>query len=142
MDWLDLFVGSDGTLCLLRKSHLKLYLHLQIFKWNIILEDEEQCWNLVKEIRESKVQEISPCALEYFDSNSLKRLKPEFSNISPGAMAALYFEQDIQSMDDYDRYLEAWFEFLDNMRVPLEDSWFSQSDADLEKFRNFGIDFL
>ncbi|QPJ63348.1 MAG: FAD-binding oxidoreductase [Candidatus Nitronauta litoralis] len=138
MDWLDLFVGSDGTLCLFTKITLKTIPSPADFLSGILfLEDEEQCWNLVKEIRESKVQEISPCALEYFDSNSLKRLKPEFSNISPGAMAALYFEQDIQSMDDYDRYLEAWFEFLDNMRVPLEDSWFSQSDADLEKFQEF-----
>lgn len=138
MDWLDLFVGSDGTLCLFTNVTLKMIPSPADFLSGILfLKNEEQCWKLVEDIRESKVQDISPCALEYFDSNSLEKLKPEFPNIAPEAKAALYFEQDAESREDYDRYLEIWFEFLEQKSVPLDDSWFAQSEADLVTFQEF-----
>ncbi len=138
MDWLDLFVGSDGTLCLFSEIRLKLkpspagYLSGILF-----IEDEERCWEIVEAIRNSELKEISPCALEYFDFNSLQKLKPEFSNIPTGSKAALYFEQDIETAEDFDRYLEIWYEFLENMAISLEDSWFSQTEGDQDKFKKF-----
>ncbi len=138
MDWLDLFVGSDGTLCLFGRIKLKLIAPPAEFLSGILfLNDEEICWRLVKAIRESKTNEISPCSLEYFDDYSLQKLKPEFPNIPTDAKAALFFEQDIKTHEEYEKTLEAWFEFLEGREFELLDSWFAQSDADLKKFHEF-----
>ena len=138
MDWLDLFIGSDGTLCLLGRIRLKLIASPAEFLSGILfLSDEKICWQLVQAIRESKTDEISPCSLEYFDDYSLQKLQPEFPNIPPTARAALFFEQDIKTHEEYDKTLQAWFEFLEGKEFELLDSWFAQSDADLKKFHEF-----
>ena len=67
----------------------------------------------------------------------LGRLKQKFSNIPEKAQAALFFEQDVASAQEYDLCLEAWYEFLEKEKVLLEDSWFAQGPQDIEKFYDF-----
>jgi len=138
MDWVDLFVGSDGTLALFTSARLKLFPSPDDFLSGILFfEKEEACWQLVSKIRDSDVERINPCSLEYFDRFSLKRLKPKFSSIPSNSQAALFFEQDIERSEDLDPAMEAWYEFLESENVSLEDSWFAQSAKDIEKFHDF-----
>ncbi|NIQ01859.1 MAG: FAD-binding protein [Nitrospinaceae bacterium] len=138
MDWLDLFIGSDGTLCLFTECRLKLLPSPADFLSGVLFFDnEEASWDLLEKLRDSKNVEISPCALEYFDERSLHRLKKEFSNIPDRAQAALYFEQEVNRREDYDPLLEAWFMFLEGEQTLLEDSWFAQSPKDIERFHEF-----
>ncbi len=138
MDWLDLFIGSDGTLCVFTGCTLRLMKTPADFLSGILfMEQEELCWRLLEKIKTSKAQNIDPCSLEYFDRHSLQRLKRKFANIPDSARAALFFEQDVASQDDYDPCLEAWYAFLETEAVLLEDSWFAQSPKDLEKFHDF-----
>ncbi len=138
MDWLDLFIGSDGTLCVFTECTLRLMKTPADFLSGILfMEQEELCWRLLENIRNSKAPHIDPCSLEYFDSHSLQRLKQKFANIPDSARAALFFEQDVASQDDYDPCLESWVAFLETEAVLLEDSWFAQSPKDLAKFHDF-----
>jgi D-lactate dehydrogenase (cytochrome) len=141
MDWLDLFIGSDGTLALFTRIRLKLLPRPEEFISGILFFDnEETCWELVYKIRSLKSDTISPCALEYFDYFSLKKLKPTHSQIPECARAALFFEQDIVKKEDYDSSLESWFEFLSRENVSLDDSWFAENAKDRQKFHDFRHD--
>ncbi len=141
MDWLDLFIGSDGTLGLFTRIRLKLLPRPEEFISGIVFFDrEEACWELVEKIRALEKTQISPCSLEYFDRYSLKKLQKNHSNIPETAQAALFFEQDVEKSADYDSALEAWFEFLTGEEVSLDDSWFAQSTKDLQRFHQFRHD--
>ena len=138
MDWLDLFIGSDGTLCVFTECTLQLLKAPADFLSGILfMEQEEACWELLEKIKLTQSSKISPCSLEYFDSRSLQRLKHKFGNIPEKAQSALFFEQDVASPQEYDLCLETWYEFLENENVLLEDSWFAQGPKDIEKFHDF-----
>ncbi len=138
MDWLDLFIGSDGTLCVFTECTLKLLKAPADFLSAILfMEHEEVCWKLLEKIRGSEESKISPCSLEYFDRRSLQRLKQKFGNIPEKAQAALFFEQDVASQQEYDLCLETWYGFLEKEKVLLDNSWFAQGPKDIEKFYDF-----
>jgi D-lactate dehydrogenase (cytochrome) len=101
------------------------------------MDQEEACWELLEKIKKTRSSKIAPCSLEYFDRRSLLRLKQKFSNIPAKAQAALFFEQDVASQQEYDLCLETWYGFLENEKVLLEDSWFAQDPKDIEKFHDF-----
>ena len=141
MDWLDLFIGSDGTLGLFTRIRLKLIPRPEDFVSGVLFFDtEEACWQLVEKIRSNDEPAISPCALEYFDQFSLKKLGPNHPNIPDSARSALFFEQDVLKKEDYDTTLEAWFDYLSAQNVSLDDSWFAQNAKDRQKFHDFRHD--
>ena len=138
MDWLDIFIGSDGTLGGFTECTLKLLkAPFEFLSGILFMEQEEKCWELLEKIRASQEDNISPCSLEYFDCRSLKRLKQKFSNIPEKAQAALFFEQDVDSQEEYDLCLGVWYGFLENENILLDDSWFAQGPKDIEKFYDF-----
>ena len=137
MDWLDLFIGSDGTLGIFTRIRLKLKVSPFSFISGVLFFDkEEECWNLVDLIKKSNNKFINPCSLEYFDRHSLNRLRKKFSNIPPHAQSALFFENDIDRQLDHEPALEAWFDFLKETSA-FSDSWFAQSISDLKRFHEF-----
>ena len=141
MDWLDLFIGSDGTLGLFTRIYLKLLPRPDDFISGILFFDKEElCWELVEKIRSLDSAKISPCSLEYFDKFSLKKLQVNHANLPAGAQAALFFEQDVIQKENYDSILEAWFEFLTEEGVSLDDSWFAQNEKDVQRFHDFRHD--
>ena len=138
MDWLDLFIGSDGTLGIFTDIVLKLANAPEGFLSGILFfKEEEPCWRLVENIRQGAKEGIAPCSLEYFDKRSLEKLGPGFANLPSGSGAALFFEQAVMDMREYDSHLEVWHEFLSDEDVLLDDSWFSQGPGDLRKFHEF-----
>jgi D-lactate dehydrogenase (cytochrome) len=138
MDWLDLFIGSDGTLCVFTECILKLQKTPSEFLSGVLfMEQEDACWELLEKIKNSPSPKIDPCSLEYFDRRSLLRLKQKFSAIPDKAQAALFFEQDIENKQEYDLCLQTWYEFLEKEKVLLEDSWFAQDPKDIENFHDF-----
>ena len=138
MDWLDLFIGSDGTLCIFTRVRLKLIKNpAQFISGVIFFKKEEKCWELVHLIKNSNSELIKPCSLEYFDGRSLNRLRNKFERIPQYATAALFFENDIQKIDDYELTLNAWFDFLNVEGIINDDSWFSQSAKDIKRFHEF-----
>ena len=138
MDWIDLFIGSDGTLGIVTSIVLKVLLRPEKFLGGVVfLDREEACWDLVESIRLVKESEIAPCSLEYFDKFSLKRLRCKYPKIPKDSQAALFFEQDLKLKDQFELVFDRWYEFLDRQGVALEDSWFADSSNDLETFHQF-----
>lgn len=138
MDWLDLFIGSEGTLAIFTEVKLNLLPAPADFLSGILFfNEEESCWRLVEKLRNHKQNEISPCSLEYFDHCSLEKLRAQFTGMPLASGAALFFEQAIMDAEEYDRVLEIWYDFLSGEELLLEDSWFSQGPRDLRKFHDF-----
>ncbi|MBC8288468.1 MAG: FAD-binding oxidoreductase, partial [Nitrospinae bacterium] len=141
MDWLDLFIGSDGTLGIFTKIVLRLVPAPADFVSGILFfEEERSCWELIPKIKSFKGQKIDPCSLEYFDRNALERLKSRHQNIPSHSRAALFFEQDVAQLKDYDLVMENWYEFLSEENILLDDSWFAQDAMDIQKFHDFRHD--
>jgi len=137
MDWLDLFIGSDGTLGIFTRIRLKLEVRPSSFISGILFfHKEEECWDLVDLIKKTNSKFINPCSLEYFDRHSLNRLRKKYANIPLPAQSALFFENDIDRQSDHDPALEAWFDYLKETSA-LSDSWFAQSSSDLKRFHEF-----
>ncbi len=142
MDWLDLFIGSDGTLGIFTRLKLKLLPRPAEFISGVLFfEQEENSWRLVERIRSLPDDSpLSPCSLEYFDENSLKKLRGKHERIPDAAKAALFFEQDVADAAQSGDLLEAWYEFLSEQPLLLDESWFAQTPKDLKRFHDFRHD--
>ena len=137
MDWLDLLIGSDGTLGVFTRIRLKLKNRPSSFISGILFfHKEEECWDFVDLIKKINSKFINPCSLEYFDRHALNRLRKKFTNIPLNAQSALFFENDIDRQSDHDPALEAWFDYLKETSA-LSDSWIAQSSSDLKRFHEF-----
>lgn len=136
MDWLDLFIGCDGTLAIFVNICLKLHPRPDAFLSGVLFfEKEKFCWQLTPEIKSSTF--VFPCSLEYFDRFSLEMLREKYPNIPINAEAALFFEEDVASQKDYDTTLDRWIDFLTDKNILLDESWFAQNQKDVQVFHEF-----
>ena len=119
MDYLDLFIGSEGTLGVITQAELNLIpLSHDLFTGVVFFESDAEAidavdaWRLVPALR----------MLEYLDAGSLDLLRPRFPAIPEGAHAALLIER---TGDDW---------------VPeagMDASWFAIGSRDRARFREF-----
>jgi len=121
MDWIDLFVGSEGTLgvvteaeVLLQKKPADVLAGVVFLVSEGAALDVAEAWRTIPGLR----------MIEYFDNRSLKFLRQKFPEVPQHAGAALLIEQENGDID-------FWAE-----HAP-EDSWFAVSDQDRERFRRF-----
>jgi D-lactate dehydrogenase (cytochrome) len=136
MDWLDLFIGSDGTLGVFVNICLKLLPRPDTFLSGVLFfEKEKLCWDLVSKIKSTTF--VSPCSLEYFDRFSLELLRVKYPNIPSQAEAALFFEEDVVDQKDYDPKFDVWVNFLTDKNILMDESWFAQGQKDVQFFHEF-----
>ncbi len=121
MDWVDLFIGSEGTLGIVTEAVLQLLPEPADVLAGVVFFPNDQAalavvdaWRAIAGLR----------MIEYFDGNSLALLRERFPEVPANAGAALLIEQENGDID-------FWAE-----QVP-EDSWFAASDQDRERFRRF-----
>ncbi|MBK7631398.1 MAG: FAD-binding oxidoreductase [Ignavibacteriales bacterium] len=145
MDAIDLFIGSEGTLCIITKIKLKLLPQLEdTISCVLFFDDETNALNFLEEARDTSYQnkkdnvndKINALALEFFDERALKFLAKDFSAIPENAQAAIWFEQESTS-DTFDTILEVWNILMQTHKVNEETAWFAFSEADKEKIKNF-----
>jgi FAD/FMN-containing dehydrogenase len=121
MDWIDLIVGSEGTLGIVTEAELQLLpppadvlAGIVFFETDAAAIDAVDAWRDIEGLR----------MIEYFDANSLDFLRPHYSEIPGPAGAALLIEQENGDVD-----------FWASHAPP--DSWFAAGDQDRERFRRF-----
>lgn len=121
MDWIDLLVGSEGTLGIIIEAELQLLPAPRDVLGGVIFFPSDEAaldavdaWRSVDRLR----------MIEYFDANSLAFLRQRFEETPKHAGAALLIEQE-----------EGDIEFWAG-HAP-EDSWFADNDQDRERFRRF-----
>jgi FAD/FMN-containing dehydrogenase len=130
MDWVDLFIGSEGTLGIVMEAEVKLLPSpkellngIVFFPSDEAAMDALDAWRSVPGLR----------MLEYVDDPALRMIEQRYPDLPPTAMAALIVEQIVESEDD----LDAWFDRLEERGALTEQSWFGSSDYDRERFRKF-----
>jgi D-lactate dehydrogenase (cytochrome) len=140
-DLIDVFIGSDGTLCITVEAVLKLIGHFKEVFGGIIFFDERQkaydFVNKVKNIAKNKQKDsIDPMSLEYFDKNALLLIRNDYPVIPENAEAGIMFEQDVYE-NNFDILTEKWVEVIESSGVDTEKVWFASNLKEQEEFRIF-----
>jgi FAD/FMN-containing dehydrogenase len=131
MDWIDLFIGSEGTLGVVTEARLRLLPEPAAFMAGVIFfPDDERALNAVDTWRSAGLR-----MLEYMDANSLETLRPRYAEIPAKARAALLIESELKSGED--PALDEWIDRVEASGALAGDSWFALSAADRERFRVF-----
>ncbi len=130
MDWVDLFIGSEGTLGIVIEAELmllpavdELLTAVVFFGTDEKAFDAVDAWRAIPRLR----------MLEYMDRGSLELLCPKFPEIPAHAHAALLIEQELNSEEE----LDLWPDLLEQAGAMLEASWFAAAAVDRERFRRF-----
>lgn len=131
MDYMDLFIGSDGTLGVVSEVEVTLLdIPKTLFTGVVFFDSDERALDAVDQWRPVAGLRM----LEYVDTASLDVVRSRFPEIPAEARIALMIEQDVQSGDDAE---EAWLERLEASGALTDDSWFAASATDRERFRRF-----
>ena len=137
MDFLDLFIGSEGTLGIVSEVEIALAPALQeTFDLVAFFPTEEQAVDFVLESKKAEDRAIN--FFEFFDENTLQMLRPSFPNIPPGAKAAVYVEQEIVEENEK-AYMDYWAELLEKYGAAPENCWLgadAKQKAELFNFRH------
>ena len=130
MDWLDLFIGSEGTLGVVTEAVVRLVKTPgEILAGVIFFKSDANALNAVDDWRPIPLLRM----LEYFDAGSLELLRERNDGIPAQARAALLIEQEI--VDEAE--MDAWEQRLEASGAMAGESWFASSDNERERFRRF-----
>jgi FAD/FMN-containing dehydrogenase len=132
MDWVDLFIGSEGTLGVITEATLRLLpAPKAVLAGLLFFPSDDEAVTAVEQWRDT----VPVRMLEYFDQPSLGLLRTRFPEIPAAARAAILFDQEMESDDDPE--IDLWLERLEGTGALLDDSWFATSANDRERFRRF-----
>jgi FAD/FMN-containing dehydrogenase len=121
MDWIDLMVGSEGTLGIVTEAEIQLLpAPADVLAGVVFFESDTAALEAVDAWRDIPGLRM----IEYFDSHSLEFLRPHYPEIASQARAALLIEQEDGDIDFWAEHTPA-------------NSWFAASDRDRERFRRF-----
>src|SRR5215831_533594 len=132
MDWLDLFIGSEGTLGVITEATLQLIPAPKAVLAGVVFFPSDD--SAIDAVENWRVH-AKPRMLEYFDEMSLALLRKRHPEIPPEARAAILFDQELESEDDPE--VDAWLERVEAAGALTEASWFATTPADRERFRKF-----
>ena len=129
MDYLDLFIGSEGTLGVVTQAELRLLpAPSSLFAGVVFFASDEEALTAVDEWRTVAALRM----LEYLDEASLRLLRPRFPEMPVEAKAALLIEQEASPGEEDQEAV--WIDRLE-FSGALENSWFAASAVDRERFR-------
>jgi D-lactate dehydrogenase (cytochrome) len=145
LDAIDLFIGSEGTLGVIYGAELAILKMPETFFSGIIFfKDEKNLLGFVNEARKLSFEtrlspsntQIDASLIEYFDENALKFISEKFPEVPTDAKGAIFFEQEATSETE-DALLLQWNDLLEKNDADLEKSWFTTTDQDRQKMRDF-----
>jgi FAD/FMN-containing dehydrogenase len=134
MDWIDLFIGSEGTLGIIAGAELQLLpvprdllTGVVFFANDDSALDAVEAWRGVEGLR----------MLEYIDGAALELLRTRFPETPADAGAAILIEQEVKSAAELSDETDVWLDRLEAAQALIEESWFAANAADRERFRKF-----
>ncbi|MBS1859520.1 MAG: FAD-binding oxidoreductase [Acidobacteria bacterium] len=131
MDWLDLFIGSEGTLGVIAEATVRLLPAPESVLGGVVFfRSDDDAVDAVEAWRDAR-----PRMLEYVDAPSLDLLRQRHPDIPAEARAAVLIEQELSGEDD--PALDEWIERIEGSGALAEASWFATTAADRERFRKF-----
>jgi len=130
MDWINLFVGSEGTLGIVIEASLKLLpLAASMLAGVVFFRSEDDALNALDAWR----PEVGLRMLEYIDGDALDLIRTKYPEIPNEARGALIIEQ----ADAGEAEVDAWMDRMTRQYALEEVSWFGSTDGDRERFRKF-----
>ncbi len=145
LDAIDVFIGSEGTLGTIAECELSLLPKPESFFSGIIFFPNEK--DLLAFVRAARARsfaarensgtvEIDASLIEYFDANSLRFISEKFPETPANMAGAIFFEQETTAANE-DELLERWNSLLEEHNADLDISWFTTTENDREKMREF-----
>ena len=132
MDWVDLFIGSEGTLGVISEAELKLLpAPGDLLAGVIFFRSENVTLDAVDQFRTIPGLRM----LEFFDGSSLVLLRSRYPEVPAEAAAALLIEQEPDR--PLDEEAGGWLDRLTATDAMVEASWFAATAPDRERFRRF-----
>ena len=92
--------------------------------------------NPQSEFRNPKSGDLDATLLEYFDDQALSFISEKFPETPADMAGAIYFEQETTTENE-DALLEAWNALLEKHNADIDRSWFTTTEQDREKMREF-----
>ncbi|QQS33705.1 MAG: FAD-binding oxidoreductase [Acidobacteriota bacterium] len=149
LDAIDVFIGSEGTLGVITEIELRLVPKPEgLFAGIVFFADHGDLLAFVDEARQSSFQarlqppataggsDVNATLLEYFDDRSLEFIREKFPETPDNVAGAIFFEQETTSETE-DALFEAWNALLEKHNADVDRSWFTTTDQDREKMREF-----
>ena len=131
MDWVDLFIGAEGTLAVITEARVGLLpAPPAVLAGVVFFAADNAALDAVDQWRSTEAR-----MLEYLDRASLDLLRGRFPEIPAAAEADILFDQALTSEDDPE--VDRWLDRIQAAGAFEEESWFALSAADRERFRQF-----
>lgn len=131
-DYIDLFIGQEGTLSIITEARLSLSgMPYKIFSSFVFFKNALDAWSFAAEARRS-----SALSIEYFDANALKLLRAKESNVPPEALGAIFFEQELTERGE-GPIVDGWLKIIAKHNASLDDTWVAMTADETEKFNRF-----
>jgi FAD/FMN-containing dehydrogenase len=132
MDWVDLFVGAEGTLGVITEATLRLLPAPKAVLAGVVFwAGDDAALDAVEHWRISSNARM----LEYMDRPSLNLLRTRFPELPAAAQAAILFDQELASEDDPE--VDLWLDRIEAAGALTDASWFATTARDRERFRHF-----
>lgn len=135
MDFLDLFIGSEGTLGIITELTLRLLPEPpSICALTAFLPSEAAALDFVRRLRSAG----SPAALEFFDLNALNLLRrnPDLPQPPPAAHTAVYAEFH-GTESETDSGVSAAADLMSACGADPDAAWVASDPAELERLHQF-----
>ncbi len=117
-DWLDLFIGQEGTLGVITRVRVRLIpLPAAVMGVLAFFPSRAAAVSFVEVARAAaradRAGALSPRCLEYLDSACLSLARERVGDVPAGAQAALFCEQEVVAEHGEEGHLAAWWEALE-----------------------------
>ncbi len=146
LDAVDLFIGSEGTLGVIREMEFSLLSKPEgFFSGVVFFANETNLLSFVNETKEisfrnrkgnASVAFLDASLLEYFNANALEFIRGKFPEVPESMAGAIFFEQETTAETE-DALFEKWNDLLEKHGADVERSWFTTTEQDRKKMREF-----
>ncbi len=132
MDLIDLFIGQEGTLCVLVEAEMSLLKKPDdIFSCFAFFRKEEDSWDFVRDAKT-----LEPLSIEYFDHSALGLLRSKGLSIPARAAASIFFEKELGEKG-VDEIIEDWQNLFKKYGVSEDETWAAMTEKEAERFVEF-----
>jgi len=148
LDGIDLFIGSEGILGVITEIELDVLPKPQgFFSGIVFFRKEDDLLAFVdaakttsflsrKMANHDRVPNLDATLVEYFDDRALSFISEKFPEVPSDMAGAIFFEQETTAENE-DEMLGCWNDLLEEHNADLDRSWFTTTEQDREKMREF-----